>query len=627
MDALERDWSRIESYLRSAFPAFQEEFPISFLALANERRAAVGEVLCEPEKAVDSLTIVVDGKLRLEKAGHTIRYFGPRDYFGEGGLIRDAAPGVGITTVEAATVLEFPRHLVREVIEDEPAFGVNFLKALLTETMSRLQQTSQLFADNRSLAQELAQTVQQRDLAIEQVQGSEARMRHLATHDPLTQLGNRALLQERLQTMMQQAKRFDTRFAMQVIDLDHFKEINDVHGHPVGDKVLIEIAHRIGMATRGVDVVVRLGGDEFAVLQDLSIHGASDDAGVLAERLITELSKPILINETELALGASVGVSIYPEDGRSPEDLMRHADLALYRAKQEGRGRYAFFTASMGAQAMRAGVMKSNLRRSVIERTLSVHYQPKIDLKSGDVLGMEALARWYHAEHGDAPPAEFIPIAERSGLIGAIGEFVLEEACLMAARWREQGMPGLTMAVNLSPLQFRTQDVLAVVDQALRNASLPPDALELEVTEGMLMTDADDTRRTLRQLQDRGVSIAIDDFGTGYSSLAYLRKLAAKTLKIDRSFVQRCAGRMEDEQIVRAIIGLAHDLDMEVVAEGVETIAQLSVLQRLRCDSAQGYLVAKPLDPDQLSSFIQGHSVTVRHVTFPIKPATPLPVL
>ena len=620
MDAVSKARGGVEFYLRSAFPQFCEEYPSAFLALAQEREFSIGDVVCAPERAVGALTIVVDGKLRLEKNGHTIRYFGPRDYFGEGGLIRESAPGVGIMAVEPTTVLEFPRLQARAVIESEPAFGVHFLKALLVETMSRLQQTSQLFADNRSLAQELAQTVQQRDLAIEQVQGSEARMRHLATHDPLTKLGNRALLQERLESMMEQARRFDTRFAMHVIDLDHFKEINDVHGHPVGDKVLIEMAERIGMATRGVDVVVRLGGDEFAVLQDLSAHGETDDAGVLAERLNAVLAKPIVIQDVEMVSGGSIGVSIYPNDGRSPEDLLRHADLALYRAKQEGRGRYSFFTEALGAQAMRAGQIKANLRRSAIERTFSVNYQPKIDLKSGDVLGMEALARWYHPDHGNVSPVEFIPIAERSGLIGVIGEFVLEEACLMAARWREQGMPGFTIAVNLSPLQFKAHDVVAIVDAALRNANLPADALELEVTEGMLMTDADDTRRTLRLLQDRGVSIAIDDFGTGYSSLAYLRKLAAKTLKIDRSFVQRCAGRQEDEQIVRAIIGLAHDLDMQVVAEGVETIAQLSALQKLRCDSAQGYLVAKPLDPEELSSFILGHSVTVRHVTFPIKP-------
>jgi diguanylate cyclase (GGDEF)-like protein len=620
MDTVLEERGGVEFHLRNAFPQFTEQYPGAFLALAEERTLCIGDVICAPDRAVDALTIVVAGKLRLEKLGHTIRYFGPKDYFGEGGLFREAAPGVGIVAVEQTTVIEFPRLQARLVIETDVAFGVHFLKTLLAETMSRLQQTSELFAENRSLAQELAQTVEQRDMAIEQVQGSEARMRYLATHDPLTQLGNRALLRERMESMMERARRFGTCFAMHVIDLDHFKEINDVHGHPVGDKVLIEIAERVGRATRGVDVVVRLGGDEFAVLQDLSVHGETADAGVLAERLITALAKPIVVQDVEMITGCSVGVSIYPNDGSSPEDLMRNADLALYRAKHDGRGRYAFFTESLGAHAVRAGQMKTNLRRSAIERSLSLSYQPKIDLKSGDMLGMEALARWYHPDHGNVSPAEFIPIAERGGLIGLIGEFVLEEACLMAAHWREQGMPGFTIAVNLSPVQFKVHNVVAVVDAALRNAGLPAEALELEVTESILMSDAEDTRRMLRDLQERGVSIAIDDFGTGYSSLTYLRKLAAKTLKIDRSFVQRCSNRQEDEQIVRAIIGLAHDLDMQVVAEGVETIAQLSTLQKLRCDSAQGYLVAKPLDPEELSNFILGHSVTVRHVTFPIKP-------
>jgi diguanylate cyclase (GGDEF)-like protein len=611
--------SWIVSLIKTAFPGLNAEVPPAVLELATQRHAKEGEVVCTPDRPLEALTVVITGNLRLEKDGHTIRAFGPGDYFGEGGLVRDAGPSVTITATEPTDLLEFRRDALQIVMATEPAFGLSFMQALLAETMGRLQATNQLFADNRSLARQLAQTVHRLDGALGQVQDSEERMRFLASHDPLTRLGNRALLQDRLDTALHASQRAGKPFALHMIDLDHFKEINDVHGHGVGDKVLTIVADRIGVITRTVDTIARLGGDEFTVLQELGDEGDSPgNAGALAERLIAGLSEPMEIDSHEFQVGASIGIALHPEDGAKPDDLMRNADLALYRAKAEGRGRYTFFTPALGEQALRIAAIKASLRQAIADRQLTVYYQPKADLRSGEIIGAEALVRWKHPQHGLISPSEFVPVAERSGLIGALGEFVLHEACLATVHWRLIGMRSFTIAVNLSPVQFRHQDVKALVEGALSASGLPPHALELEVTETTLMQDAEDTMRSLRSLQDQGVSVAVDDFGTGYSSLSYLKQLAAKTLKIDRSFVDGCAEASEDQQIVGAIVGLAHNLGMHVVAEGIETPEQVSALQRMRCDAAQGYLIAQPLAGPEMESFLNAHSLTEKRVAVPL---------
>jgi diguanylate cyclase (GGDEF)-like protein len=606
--------SWIASLLKTAFPALGVEVPPAVLALGTQRTVAEREIVCNPDRPLDALTLVITGSLRLEKDGHTIRNFGAGDYFGEGGLVSDTSPSVTITALEPTDVLEFARGALQRIMETEPTFGVAFMQALLAETMGRLQATNQLFADNRSLARQLAQTVHRLDGALGQVQDSEERMRYLASHDPLTQLGNRALLHDRLTAELKHSKRADKRFALHMIDLDNFKEVNDLHGHATGDKVLITAAGRIGTITRTVDTIARLGGDEFTVLQDMTEGDSAGNAGALAERLITGLSTPMQIDHLELQLGTSIGIALYPDDGATADDLMRNADLALYRAKSEGRGRSVFFTPALGEQATRIATIKANLRQAIAERQLQVYYQPKADLRSGEIIGAEALVRWLHPEQGLIPPSEFVPVAERSGLIGQLGEYVLHEACAATAHWRRNGMRSFTIAVNLSPVQFRVQDVRALVESALVGAGLPAEALELEVTETTLMQDADDTMASLRSLQDKGVSVAVDDFGTGYSSMAYLKKLGAKTLKIDRSFVDGCADQSEDQQIVRAIVDLAHNLGMHVVAEGIETQEQVSALQRMRCDNGQGYLIAKPLTTADMETFLSRHLQTEKRV-------------
>ncbi len=618
MDRLEHTPLDIADWVRRAFPALKSDVPQDFIDLASVRLCAPGDILCQPDRAVDALTLVIEGTVRLAKNGHPIRDFSTGDYFGEGGLIRDAAPGVEITAVTQCRLIEFPRLATRRVLAEQSIFGFALVNVLLSESMARLQATNTLFADNRSLAQQLEQAVGQLATAIEQAHASEEQMRFLATHDPLTKLGNRTLLLQRLTECFERGRRSGRRFALHVINIDNFAEVNDVHGAMVGDQVLIAVAERLIQATRGMDAVVRLGGDEFGVVQDLQEAGPpSDDpmnARTLADRMREAMESPIEVDGVPFDLTASFGIALFPDDGDSEADLLRNADLALMRAKSEGRGRLEFFTASLGEHAQRASMIKANLRSAGAEKQFLVHYQPKADLRSGDVSGAEALVRWRHPVHGMISPMEFVPIAERSGVIAQIGEFVLHEACMAASRWRVIAVPDFVIAVNLSPAQFRHQDVVAMVESALKAADLPPEALELEVTETALMTEGDGAIKQLRRLQDRGIRLAVDDFGTGYSSLAYLRQLAAKTLKIDRSFIRGCATNLEDEQIAQTIVGLAHNLGLYVVAEGVEDKEQIALLQRMRCDAAQGYLIARPMAEDALEEFLQRHTYTQQRV-------------
>jgi diguanylate cyclase (GGDEF)-like protein len=579
--------------LKTAFPALAIDVPPSVLALAVQRHVETGEIVCTPDRPLEALTVVITGNLRLDKDGHIIRNFGPGDYFGEGGLVRDAVPGVTISALEPSDLLQFPRDSLQRIIDAEPTFGVAFMQALLAQTMGRLQATNQLFADNRSLAQQLAQTVDRLDGTLAQLQDSEERMRFLASHDPLTQLGTRT----------------GRRFAVLMVDLDHFKPINDVHGHGAGDAVLATVARRIGEITRAGDTVARLGGDEFIVVQDLVDTESAERVGTLAERMIASLSAPIDVDSVKCRVGASIGIALYPEDGATAEDLLRHADLALYRAKAEGRGCYAFFTPALGEQAIRFAAVKASISQAIYERQLSVHYQPIVDLASRRIIGAEALVRWQHPKYGAITPAEFLPVAERSGLIGSLGAFVLRDACAAAARWRAIRPGGFKLTVNFSPTQFRLQNVKALIE-AVVAAGMPPAELELELSERSLMHDVDDTIRSVRSLQDLGVSIAIDDFGTGSASLIAIRRLAADTLKIDSGLVAGCAEPSEAADVVRAAVDIALDFGMQVVAEGVETAAQLDALQRLRCDAAQGYLLSPPLDAAAMERFLGQHAGT-----------------
>lgn len=427
----------------------------------------------------------------------------------------------------------------------------------------------------------------------ESLSAANRRLRHMALHDPLTGLPNRALLEDRIEQARQGAMRSNARFSVLFMDLDGFKAINDAHGHRVGDLLLVETARRMQDCVRGGDTVARLGGDEFVVLTD---KGDPDDIATLAARIAAVIAEPFKIHKFELRLSVSIGISVYPMNGSGARTLLTNADAAMYHRKGAGRNGYSFFDASMAVDADDYLQLVNDLRFAVERGELVLHYQPKFDDPGGPVMGAEALVRWQHPVRGMVPPDKFIPVAEKTGMIVAIDNWVLDEACRQLKAWRatKEGA-GWTMAVNLSAVQFNHAELIQTVRQTLDRYQLPPASLTLEITESTAMRNVDASMGILQRLDEMGVRIAIDDFGTGYSSLLYLKRLPASELKIDRGFVRELVRDTEDEAIVSAIIALGKTLKLNIVAEGVETITQQSLLTELGCNSLQGYLLGRPV--------------------------------
>jgi diguanylate cyclase (GGDEF)-like protein/PAS domain S-box-containing protein len=416
---------------------------------------------------------------------------------------------------------------------------------------------------------------------------------HSAEHDALTGLPNRVLLNDRIGLATALAARHGAKAAILFLDLDGFKHINDSLGHPVGDKLLQSIARRLETCVRGVDTVSRQGGDEFVVL--LSEIDKPDDAAIIARRMLDAVADAHSIEDRDLHITTSIGVSIYPEDGANAEALIKHADTAMYQAKETGRETYRFFTPEMNERAVARQSIEEDLRRAVQHDELALHYQPKIDVETGRITGSEALIRWRHPTRGLVSPAEFIPVAEDSGLIRPIGDWVLHEACRQAAVWLEADLPLGTIAVNVSAVQFADEGFVDRLFEVLQETGLDPKLLQLEITEGVLMRRVQSTAAKLQTLRESGVQIALDDFGTGYSSLSYLRKFPVDVLKIDQSFVSQIGVMKDDTALITAIIDMARALQLRVVAEGVETEAQLGFLASQKCDEAQGYLISRPV--------------------------------
>lgn len=428
----------------------------------------------------------------------------------------------------------------------------------------------------------------------------EARIRDLAYFDTLTGLANRSLLRDRVQHDLSMARRNQTALSLLFIDLDHFKHINDSLGHQVGDQLLIQVAQRIKHLLREQDTVARLGGDEFmVVLPATESEGAAHTATVI----LHALSRPYEIGSQELTVTPSIGIALYPQDGQDFEGLYRCADTAMYRAKQEGRSRYAFFTREMQASAIRRLQLENALRRAIERGEFSLNYQPQLTLDQNQLVGVEALLRWAHPELGAVSPAEFIPVAEHTGQIVAIGQWVLQEACRQMRHWQLQGLPNAVVAVNMSAVQFRQPDLLAQVARVLESTGLPPSCLELELTESTAMLDPEAAVATMQALHGLGVRLSIDDFGTGYSSLSYLKRFQIHKLKIDQSFVRDLPDDPDDAGIVETIIQMARSLGLTTIAEGVETEAQHAFLQQRGCNEVQGYLLARPLPATALESW------------------------
>ncbi|WP_158902673.1 bifunctional diguanylate cyclase/phosphodiesterase [Burkholderia sp. L27(2015)] len=417
---------------------------------------------------------------------------------------------------------------------------------------------------------------------------------HLALHDSLTKLPNRVLLEDRLDQAIRTADRDQSRFAVMFMDLDGFKAVNDAFGHHLGDDLLIEVARRIRACVRNQDTIARVGGDEFVLLASV---GDPSDAATIADKITAAIEEVFELGGQELRVSTSVGIAMYPGNGPLQEDLLRNADAAMYHAKAMGRHGYCFFEDSMNVNVQERHQLLRDLRSALARQELLVFYQPKFDGPSGRLIGAEALLRWQHPTRGMVMPDQFIPAAEKSGLIVQIGEWVLDEACRQMCAWHDAGNPHWTIAVNLSALQFAHPALIVMVRSILARHRLAPEYLTLEITESTAMFDVEASLDTLQQLHALGVKISIDDFGTGYSSLLYLKRLSASELKIDRGFVRDLANNAEDAAIVSAIVALGHTLKLKVVAEGVETSAQHAFLTDLGCDSLQGYLFGRPMAP------------------------------
>ncbi|MBV18188.1 MAG: diguanylate cyclase [Thalassospira sp.] len=431
---------------------------------------------------------------------------------------------------------------------------------------------------------------------------TEARMRHLAVHDVLTSLPNRTLFLDRLRQALLSARRFQRGVTVLFVDLDRFKDINDHFGHDVGDLMIQEMGQRLSRIIRDSDTAARLGGDEFAIIQT-DVQNIEDTI-VLAQRIIDELCQPFDCRGIRLHSTASVGITLFPEDGENPEQLVKNADMAMYAAKAEGRNNYRFFLPSMHERVKERKTIEEDLRNALEHDQLELYYQPKIDCRTERVVGAEALVRWHHPDRGLIMPGEFISVAEECGLINRLGAWVLEKACKQTQIWRDTTLPGLRIAVNLSPAQFQDAELVSSVTRIVKDTAMPEGTLELEITESILMNNPEKAVSTLKELKALGVMIAIDDFGTGYSSLNYLKRFPVSSIKIDQSFVNDIHVDMDDKAIVDAVIGLGHSLNLEVVAEGVEEVEQLDYLREKGCDFIQGYLYSKPLPADTFVTWV-----------------------
>jgi diguanylate cyclase (GGDEF)-like protein len=452
------------------------------------------------------------------------------------------------------------------------------------------------------LGQHLNEVHSQIDGLFDQLEARKAELETIALHDPLTSLPNRRLFSELTQAAVATAQRDHGKLALLFIDLDRFKAVNDSLGHAAGDQLLVALATRLRGALRASDVVCRHSGDEFTVL----LHDATqwDEVAATADRLLRAVEAPVTLNGRDVTVSASIGIALYPDDAADHEALVRHADTAMYAAKNLGRARYSFFRAEFNAQLLASIQLEKELVRALAQDEFVLHYQPQVAASNGALLGCEALIRWNHPERGLLAPGEFIAAAEQCGLIGEIGAWTLRAACAQIARWKHTGVAFHAIAVNISALEFRNHRLVDTLTQAMAAYDVAADELEIEITESVLMTDTDTTHRIVERLHTLGVRLAVDDFGTGYSSLAYLKHLRPSKLKIDRSFVRDLIDDESDRVLVKAIVHLAHALDIQVVAEGVETAEQRDFLRLIGCNVLQGFLISRAQPAEKFERFV-----------------------
>ena len=423
-------------------------------------------------------------------------------------------------------------------------------------------------------------------------------LNHQAHHDALTGLANRILFNDRLEQSLKKAKRFNTKIAILFIDLDHFKEINDSLGHAVGDDILKIVTNRLNSAIRNEDSIARLGGDEFVIMLDGLTQG--QNASLLAQKILAVLAQPVTIEGHILYVSSSIGISIYPDDGSSTDNLLKYADSAMYRAKAEGRNNFQFYSSEMTELAFERVVMEASLRAALENEDFVVYYQPQVDATNSELVGMEALVRWNHVTMGIISPTKFIPLAETTGLIIELDQFVMRTAMEQIAKWYDSGLNPGKLALNLAVKQLQKKDFIQTLERMLSETKCKPEWIELEVTEGKIMNNPEEAIIILNQISDLGIELAIDDFGTGYSSLSYIKKLPIHKLKIDQSFIRDLPNDAEDSAITKTIISLTQNLNLKVIAEGVETKEQREFLINNGCNYIQGYFYSKPVEANEI---------------------------
>jgi diguanylate cyclase (GGDEF)-like protein len=499
------------------------------------------------------------------------------------------------TDYDWSEVVQGLRYSDKLLVLRKPAEPIEILQC--ATSLSRKWQNERLV---RRQMDSLEEVIKLRTRGLE---AANRQLRHLATHDALTGLPNRVLLDDRLNQAAAHADRDSRPFALMVCGLDRFKLVNESLGHSAGDELLQEVSRRLTKLVGPVDTVARSGGDEFVLLINSVDH--IDDARRLAMRALEALQAPIRIGAIDVRSSASMGIAMYPADGATARALAAHAGAAMRCAKQRGRGGIQRFEGGMSTSVEERVQLESELHTAVSQNQFQLYYQPKVHTQTGSVRSAEALIRWIHPQRGLIPPDSFIPLAEECGLIGAIGEWVVREACLQARAWQDRGLAPLRVSVNLSPSQFRGSGLGDTIRGALEAAKLDPEFFEVELTESAVMSDPEESIAILEQLSAMGVMVSVDDFGTGYSSMSYLRRFPIDKLKIDRVFISELASRPEDASIVRAIVSLAHSLRLKVVAEGVETVAQLEFLSAIGCDEYQGYYFSRPLPGDEFERLVR----------------------
>jgi len=543
-----------------------------------------------------------------------------------------------ISVVDADGTIQYQSAALRHLLGFDPAdtVGQNVFELVHRDDVEHVRAAFRRITDTRALTEPVEFRLRHRDggwrtfeslgtncLANPHIRGIvwnsrdvtdrkviQQRIQHLAYHDNLTGLPNRGLLQDRLARSVARAERSGRKVAVLFIDLDNFKNINDTLGHDVGDELLRQVSRRLSECVRLEDTIARQGGDEFIVLLDNLEEGRN--ASVVAQKILNSLRQPLFLGGTEQHVSGSVGIALYPEDGRDAQTLMKNADTAMFHGKSLGKNTYQYFTAQMNIAVKRRMTLESALRRAVLQRDFVLHYQPQIDLDSGEIIACEALVRWKTEDSGVVMPGDFIPLAEETGLINEIGEWVLREGCRQAKEWRDMGLSPLRrMAINLSARQFADKGFLDMVTRVLADTGLPASCLELEITESQVMRQTEGMIQLLNKLSEMGVQLAIDDFGTGYSSLSYLKRLPIQKLKIDQSFIRDITVDPNDTAIVVAIINMARSLDLATIAEGVETAGQLALLRSKGCNVGQGFYFSAPVTAQEIYPLLKMNRIVV----------------